>query len=306
MIERVHLRIVEALADTGTLAAAAGRLHLTQSALSHRMRTLEHRLGVALWRRHGQRLRLTAAGAELLDLARRVLPELERTEARLAEMAQGRVGRLHIQVDCLPCARWLTPALTAFMQHWPDVDVQVEVRFDRPVHAALAAGMADAGLTPDPVAAAGLRVIPVFEDELVLAVGRRHPLAAAGAFEAADLAGEVVLTYPVPRERLDVFVRVLDPAGVAPRAHRRVGDTELMLGMVAAGRGVALIPRWVAAGSLARELGLLRFRSGPLEKRMCLLVREVDWSLPWMPALARSLQAREKPAGSPCAHGHDG
>lgn len=298
MIERIHLRIVAALAGAGTLAAAASRLHLTQSALSHRMRSLERRLGVPLWRRRGRRLQLTAAGEELRALAERVLPELERTERRLQEMAGGRAGRLHVQVDCLPCAGLLTPALTAFMTRWPQVDVDVEVRFDRPVQAALLSGEADAGLTADPAGSARLREVPVSRDELVLAVGTGHRLAGVDAFQARDLADETLFTYPVPRERLDVFRLVLDPAGVEPRAHRRLGETELMLGMVAAGRGVTLIPRSVAQASVsAGRLRLLRWSGGRLVKRLCLVVRRGDWMLPWIPAFAHLLQAAAPQGG---------
>lgn len=292
MIEMAHLCIVRALARHGTLAAAADALHLTQSALSHRMKRLEARLGVRFWDKQGQRLRLTAAGRVLLQLADEALPRVERTEARLQEIARGRAGRLHIAVECLPCAGWLAPALSAFMRDWPGVDVDLTTRFQGALAAALLSGEIDAGITPDPVPAPGLACVTLFRYTLGLVVGRGHRLASRDRFDAADLGGETLLTYPVPRERLDAFRLVLEPAGMEPARHREVSDTELMLGMIAAGRGVALLPHWVVAASPQRaQLRVLDWHRGPLEKRLSLLVRAGERPQAWMQAFVAGLRA---------------
>ncbi|EMR11863.1 transcriptional activator MetR [Methylophaga lonarensis MPL] len=68
MIERSHLRIIEALADNGSLTAAANALHLTQPALSHQIRYLEQKLELQLWQREGRKLRLTNGGKLLLQM----------------------------------------------------------------------------------------------------------------------------------------------------------------------------------------------------------------------------------------------
>ncbi|MEW8586779.1 MAG: LysR family transcriptional regulator, partial [Candidatus Thiodiazotropha sp.] len=77
MIELTHLKIIAALEQQGTLTAAAEALCLSQSALSHQIRYLEKKLGVAVWEKQGRRLRLTLAGAQLLKSAQEILPMLE-------------------------------------------------------------------------------------------------------------------------------------------------------------------------------------------------------------------------------------
>ena len=82
MIERIHLNIIQKVNEQGSLTAAAGVLHLTQSALSHTMRKLEQQLGTDVWLREGRNLRLTQAGEYLLAVANRVLPQLNLAEER--------------------------------------------------------------------------------------------------------------------------------------------------------------------------------------------------------------------------------
>lgn len=92
MIDRHHLKIVRAIETHGTMTEAANALFLTQSALSHAMKKVEKDFGVPLWRKEGRRLVLTQAGKSLLNLAQRVLPQFEHTEAQLRRMAEGKQG----------------------------------------------------------------------------------------------------------------------------------------------------------------------------------------------------------------------
>lgn len=107
MIERAHLRIIRALAENGSLTAAANALFLTQSALSHQIRYLEQKLEISLWQRDGRKLRLTKAGELMLQVAQQVLPVLEQTEQTLQAYSEGRAGILRLGVECHPCYEWL-------------------------------------------------------------------------------------------------------------------------------------------------------------------------------------------------------
>src|SRR5688572_25622130 len=91
----------------GSVTAAAESLCLTQSALSHTLRKLEHMLGVRLWLRDGRKLKLTEAGVFLLDAASHILPQLEHAEQSLRHFARGTRGTLRIGMECHPCYQWL-------------------------------------------------------------------------------------------------------------------------------------------------------------------------------------------------------
>ena len=131
MLERIHLAIVREVERQGSLTAAAGVLHVTQSALSHSMRKLEQQLGTDIWSREGRSLRLTQAGQYLLAVANRVIPQLELAQERLLQFAQGERGTLRIGMECHPCYQWLIKVVSPYLAAWPDVDVDVKQKSSR-------------------------------------------------------------------------------------------------------------------------------------------------------------------------------
>lgn len=245
MLDRQHLAILRELDRRGSLTAAASALNVTQSAVSHLMRRLEERHGVALWEKEGRGLRLTPAGLHLLATARRVLPQIEAAEAALADFAAGRRGRLRVGMECHPCEKWLARVTGPYLRAWPEVDFDMGVAFRFGALEALLSHEIDVMITPDPPRIEAARFTPVFDYELVIAVAPEHRLAGAARIEAGDFARETLITYPVPVERLDVYTQCLLPAGISPAAHRTVETTEVMLQMVAAGRGISAVPDWL-------------------------------------------------------------
>ena len=129
MIEHIHLKVVHAVEQHGSLTAAAKELCVTQSALSHTVRKLEQNLGTAIWLREGRSLRLTQAGQYLLNIANRALPLLDHAENKIKQMAQGEHGTLRIGMECHPCYQWLLKVVSPFLDAWPEVDVDVKQKF---------------------------------------------------------------------------------------------------------------------------------------------------------------------------------
>ncbi|ARO15964.1 LysR family transcriptional regulator (plasmid) [Ketogulonicigenium robustum] len=249
MIDIQPLAILREIDRTGSLTLAAEKLFLTQSAVSHAMRRFEDRYGVKVWERDGHKLRLTLAGQYLLGLAQRVLPQLEHGAIVLEDYARGRRGAIRVGMECHPCQDWLMRVVDPFLAAWPTVDLDVTTAFQFGGLAALAGHEIDILVTPDPIERAGLEYEPVFDYELVLAVAETHPLAQKTHIVPADLAGETLITYPVPRERLDIYTRFLIPAHAEPRRHRTVETTDLMLRLVASGRAVSATPDWLLRGA---------------------------------------------------------
>jgi LysR family transcriptional regulator for metE and metH len=285
MLERNHLEIVREVERQGSLTAAARQLHLTQSALSHAMRKLERSLGTNIWHREGRRLRLTQAGHRLLALAKRLLPQLENADGELRQYARGTRGTLRIGMECHPCYQWLLKVVARYMPHWPEVDVDVKQKFRFGGIAALLDHEIDLVVTPDPEARPGLTFIPVFDYEQVLVVPKSHALARRRFVEPAQLAGEVLITYPVPASRLDIYNLFLVPAGITPRAHKSIESTDLMMQMVAAGRGVAALPRWLVEEYAARmAVVALRLGRKGVPKKIHLGLRSADLDMKFMRA----------------------
>ena len=179
MLERIHLAVLQEVEKQGSLTAAADKLCVTQSALSHSMKKLEQQLGTAIWLREGRSLRLTQAGQYLLAVAGRVLPQLDLAEERLRQFAQGERGSLRIGMECHPCYQWLLKVVSPYLAAWPDVDVDVKQKFQFGGIGALFGYEIDLLVTPDPLFKTGLEFVPVFDYEQVLVVARGHALAGA-------------------------------------------------------------------------------------------------------------------------------
>ena len=265
------------------MTAAAKHLCLTQSALSHTMRKLENKLGTAVWLRDGRRLTLTQAGVTLLSIANRVLPQLEHAEDKLVQMAQGERGTLRIGMECHPCYQWLLKVVSPFLAQWPDVDVDVKQKFQFGGVGALLGYEIDLLVTPDPFYKKGLCFEPVFDYEQVLVIADDHPLASRRYLNPADLCEETLLTYPVSPDRLDIFTQFLTPAGVNPYRHKTIETTDIMLQMVASGRGVAALPRWLAEEYCEKmPLAVVRLGRKGIAKQIYLGSRESDKTLEYL------------------------
>lgn len=306
MIERIHLAIVQEISRQGTLTAAAATLCVTQSALSHAIRKLEQRLGTRIWQRDGRRLQLTAAGQHLLSVANRVLPQLQMAEEHLLQLARGERGTLRIGMECHPCYQWLLKVVAPYLSAWPRVDVDVRQAFQFGGVAALGDHQIDLLVTPDPVQQPGLRFEPVFDYEQVLVVAQDHPLADKPWIRPEQLTDETLITYPVGTERLDIYTRFLLPAGVGPRRHKVIETTDIMLQMVAGGRGVTALPRWLVRDYAGRfRLRAIRLGREGIAKQIHLGVRQADLDIAYLRAfiaLARDTRlATELPStsGSP-------
>jgi LysR family transcriptional regulator for metE and metH len=294
-MELIHLRILLALKQNGTLSAAADQLHLTQSALSHQMKNLEQRLGVVLWRKQGRLLVLTQAGKYLSEVAESVIATVDSAEQHLALLGAGKTGKLTVGIDCHACYEWFRTILQPYLLAWPELEVEVTSRYRFNSLEAIRQYKLDAVLTSDPALDGALHYQTLFDFELVLIVASRHRLAGRGFIEPSDLRQETVLTYPVDRERLDMFRRVLQPAGIEPLNHITVEETDIMLQLAASRRGVCLLPEWLLAEKADKlSLDSLRFNGLPLTKTMYLATRHEDVALEYIQGLIEL--ASNKPA----------
>lgn len=258
-LEVRHLKLVREVNAGGSLTRAGAALHLTQSALSHQLRDIESRLGTALFLRVGKRMMLTAAGERLLKSADEVLGTLERTEEAIRHLAGAKRGVLRLTTECYTCYHWLPPLMKRYRAAHPQVDIRIDVNATADPVAHLIEGRLDVAIVSDPVRDRRVVCRPLFDDELVVIVDPRHPLAARPFVQFEDFAAETLLTYS-PKDESTAY-QLLLAAGVTP-AVQQVQITEAMIELVKAGLGVAVLARWavdseVKAGAL-RALPLTR------------------------------------------------
>lgn len=288
MIQRGHLEILRALSRQGTLAEAGHQLSLSQPALTHAIRKLEDRAGAKLWEKVGRGIRLTQAGEHLAATAEQVLGQLEQADAALQAYGEGRRGRLRVGMECYPCYEWLLTVVPDYLAQWQDVDLDVVQRFRFNGLDALAHHRIDMLITSDPVLQPGLAHQPVLDYELRLVLSESHPQAAQQCVSPELLAQQHLIHFPVSRERLDVLTHFLHPKGLEPASQQEVEAPEIMLQLVAAGRGVCTLPDWLAE-RVRQEYSVCNRRLGEdgVHKTLYLVYRKGEEELQYLDAFLR-------------------
>lgn len=252
VIELRHLKTLIALAETGNLSKAARRVHLSQPAVSHQIKALEAHYGVELFGRKTTPLRLTPAGQRLISLAYDLEGRVREAERDVARIAQGHAGQLRIAVECHSCFDWLMPSMDTFREHWPEVELDLVSGFHADPVGLLAENRAELVIVSQAKKRPDVVYHPLFRYEVLALVAKTHPLARKSHLTARDFAGETLVTYPIPDDRIDVVRDVLQPAKVVP-ARRKTELTVAILQLVASGRGVAALPGWTVQGYLDRD-----------------------------------------------------
>lgn len=246
LIEVGHLRLMDAIARAGTVTRAAGELGVTQPAVSHRLRELEGRLGLTLFRRTGRRMTPTVEGRQLLASARTVLAELDRVGQELTEHRTGHRGTLRVATECYLCYGWLPGVFSKLRAAMPNVDLKIVPEATRDPLAGLLDRTLDLAIVFSAPADPRIVAHELFRDELVAVVPEAHPLARKAYLTARDFASETRICHFASRP--DPFeIEVLEPAGVTPPGVLEVQVTAAVLEMVRAGMGIAVIARWAVA-----------------------------------------------------------
>ena len=216
-IEIRHLRTIVAIHAAGSLAQAADQLHMTQSALSHQIKTIRAQLGVDIFVKNTKPLRLSAEGLRLLRTAERILPEVDALRAEFDNLQRGTAGRLHIAIECHACFEWLFPVLNLFREDFPDVDIDIRPGLAFKALPALTDEDVDVVISSDPDKLSRISFIELFPYAPTFVASRHNPLAKKAFVEAADFADETLITYPIDRARLDIFSQLLIPARIEPK-----------------------------------------------------------------------------------------
>jgi LysR family transcriptional regulator, regulator for metE and metH len=260
-LTRDDLDLALAIAEEGTVTRAAMRLHLSQSALSHRLRALEDRMGGVLFRRGFRGMAATAAGEKLVERARRISAEFRDSEGALAELIHRRKRIVRLATECYTSFHWLPALVRRMARVSRDVELQIVIEATRRWKTALASGETDAVILQSSGVNQRLIYFPLFRDELMLVVGGKHRLATKRTVQPQDLNGEKLVLHQIPSSHHPVVDEFLLPAKVQPGQVVEVQLTEAIIEMVRAGMGVTVLARWLVEPYL-RSGGLTILRLG--------------------------------------------
>ncbi|GAA1147810.1 LysR family transcriptional regulator [Kribbella jejuensis] len=257
MIEVRRLKVLRALADHGTVTAAAEVLHLTPSAVSQQLAALESEIGQELLERRGRRVAITSAGRLLLAHADTILAEVERAEDAMRLHANGASGEVRVVAFATAITLLVAPALTRLRETSPGLDLVVRDAEGHQGITYLLDGDADLAIAvehrgsprPDD---RRLTRIPLYAEPFVAVVPPTHPAAYDGPTDPANPSSPIelatlanddwVMTTPGNPIR-DVVLLACEQAGFQPRVVHQSDDFRAVAALVAAGGGVSLVPR---------------------------------------------------------------
>ncbi|MFJ2027679.1 LysR family transcriptional regulator [Streptomyces sp. NPDC087897] len=296
MWENESLRLLVTVAETGSFTRAAARLNYTQSAVSRRIAALEARAGGPLLERLPRGVRLTPAGRVLHRHAVEVLDRLARAERDLGVLHAGHGGPLHAGAFPTAGIALLPAALRALRDARPGIEVAAVESPTDTLMRRLTGGTLDLAVVSDyPYglpSAEGITTTVLCEDELLVALPRRHPLAGADAVELYELRDETWIQNAYG-DRPTMLADACARAGFTPERVMRIAGWAGKFGYAAAGLGVALVPS-LAARAVPAEL-VLRPLTDPA------LRRTVHVALPDTP-LPAALALREVLLGTVAEH----
>lgn len=245
MIETQQLLLMQIIAQCdGNLTQASDRLHLSQPAISKQVKQLEQQLGLTLIDRDKRPARLTQAGKQILTLAEQVLPLIAQTERRLVELSEGHHQQLRVAVECDICYDWLMPAMTAYQQLWPSVELDLVTGQQATPAQLIERDEADFILATQVPTQEHLAAHVLFDYELQAILPAGHRLVDKPYLTAADFSDVCLLHFPRARNELDLFRQVLMPAGIEPAMTRTHHLAAGLVQLVAAGKGIAALPSW--------------------------------------------------------------
>ncbi|MEI7645785.1 MAG: LysR substrate-binding domain-containing protein, partial [Chloroflexales bacterium] len=265
-MELRHLRYFEAVARHSHVTRAAAELHIAQPALSKQISQLEHELGVALFDRVGRNVRLTEAGESLLPHARAVMAQVEAARAEMAERIGLRKGRATVGAPPTVGTQLLPTVLATFNKRYPGIELRLHEAGVQTLLDLLETGLTDVAVVTLPVDDENLTVVPIFTEEMVIAVWLGHPMAGRSEVTISELQGEPWVLSPENYELREAALVACERAGFSPRVVLDGGETDTLLRFVAAGVGIALVPRLAVQG--ATDLVALRVSDQKLNRSL--------------------------------------
>lgn len=248
-----HFEAIRAIDHHGRLGDAAAALNVTPSALSHRIREAERRLGISLYVRAHRRLEPTAAAAYLAQTTARALDDISRAEVDARRMT-GTVRRVvRLATDIYRSYSWLPAFLSMAREHHPEIELQVSSAGSDHATAQVTARVIDLAIAPGDRPAPHLHDVFLFDNELVFITAPDHPLAGRQRVTGPDIEGVEFITYTRTPEPDREFARLFRPTNHFPSWVETVELPEAIVDMVAAGIGTSVLSRWAVDDAIRQQ-----------------------------------------------------
>ncbi|WP_444541775.1 LysR family transcriptional regulator [Asanoa siamensis] len=285
------MQVLRAVVSSGSVTAAAAHLGYTPSAVSQQVAALEKEAGVALLERAGRGVRPTAAGLLLTGHAAVISQHVATAESALADLRAGRTGRLTIRYFASIGPTLLAPAIARLRRAYPGVVVEPRLAVSDDEETAVVRGEADLAIVvrrPGDGTHRDLRLVHLVDDAYQVVLPTGHPLAARRVIDLADLAAEPWVGSEPPGPCREPIAAACAAAGFSPEFVATSEDYATAQGFVAAGLGVALVPR-LGLGTRHPGVVVRRVRRPEPIRRVYAAVRAISLAQPALRTLVEAL-----------------
>lgn len=275
-----HLRVLHAVAGTGTFSEAAERLAISQPAVSMQIRRLEEEMGLALVEFRGRQTYLTEAGRTLAGYAEKIFMLSEEAETALQKLKGVITGELLLGGSSTPGAYLLPGLIGDFSRRWPGVRVRLRIANTGDIGDDLLKRTLDLALVGAAPQSGDFEMKPVFPDQIVFVACPRHPLCNAAQVSWQQIAAEPMIMREHGSSTRRLLEQCIDERGLGPiKIAMELGSVEAIKKAVAAGLGIAAISRHAVAWEiecgwlhelplhepdLKRSIYLLQLKNRPL------------------------------------------
>jgi DNA-binding transcriptional LysR family regulator len=259
------LRVVIAVAESGSISAGSDRLQLAVAAASTRITALENALGIRVFERSSRGVELTRAGRMLVERGRQLLGDADRLATDIRDWSLGFAGHVRMLANASALLQVLPARLEAFTRSHPQIRVDVEERVSPQIAGALLEGRADVGVVDVVTPSQGLEFFPFFDDTLAVVLPAGHPLARRETLQLNGLLRENFIVLSGANALKSRLFNAAAALGANIQVHQQMRSFDAVCRMVAAGLGVAVLPRQAIAPQLqhlAARTHYLALRTG--------------------------------------------
>lgn len=254
-VDFMTLKLLLAIAQTGSITRAAQSLHLALGAASTRIRDLEERMGVPLLSRHARGVRFTEAGNTVLHHARAVERELAQMEFEVSDFAAGISGHVRVVANASSIATVLPADLTEFLKTHPRVRIDLEEHTSREIQRIVGDGDAEIGVFAGEILRDSLTVLAYHEDTLVAMVPQDQRWKKERSISVERLLAEDLILLQEGGSIQEWLAEAARTRGLHVRIRVQVKGFDAISQLVAAGLGIAVLPE-IVARRFCRLLGL--------------------------------------------------
>lgn len=275
-MELRHLRSFLAVSEALSFVRASEKLHLSQPALTSQIQKLEEELGTLLFYRNKRSVKLSESGQIFVEEARETLARAAKAVERVQKASRGEVGQIRIGFVSSAALEVVPSIAVAFRKRFPHVELElINLRTSTQLDQ-LSAKIIDIGFVRLPADKKGLTFNPIHREPFVVVLPKEHSLANKRAFTLRDLREESFVAYGRKWAPgfFDQIISICSGAGFTPNIVQETGEMYTAIALVAAGQGVAILPRSVV---VAQGRGVVVKRiPGAYRSEIAIVTREGD------------------------------